>query len=188
MPSKPVPARVAKPASPAAASPTRRAALRRGGVGQVPLAPGAARPAPARPAAKATLPAAKPISRAKPAKPAKKGAMPKADAALITRMDGLMAAFPAYRRPMFGTVSWFLDANAQMFTGLWGDAVTARVGEAEAQRLVAAGRAQPFEPVPGRPMREYVLVPASTLRDGDLKKWIARAADFTSGLGVKTGR
>ena len=31
----------------------------------------------------------------------------------VERLDAIAAGLPAYRRPMFGTVSWFLEANAQ---------------------------------------------------------------------------
>ena len=202
MPSKPVSKQPVKPAAPAkpATNSMRRAALRRGGVGKAPAQPApaarhatpvAAQPVTARPVARAASAVATPSSRAKPsnqAKPAKPAKMEKPDPGLLARMDALLAAFPAYRRSMFGSVSWFLDANAQMFACVWGTDVSLRLGEAEVARTVAAGKARPFEPVAGRPMREYALVPASTYRDADLRKWIARAAEFTGALEAKKGK
>ncbi len=148
---------------------------------------------PARPAAKrAVSKAAKPAAKAgKPAaKAAKRPApkMEKPDADVLARLDAAMADLPVYRRPMFGTVSWFVEENAQMFAGVWGDAINLRLGEESAEREVAAGRARPFEPMPGRAMREYVLVPASTLRPADYRRWLARALEFTSTLARKKGK
>lgn len=114
--------------------------------------------------------------------------MPKANADVVARLDAIAGLLRAYRRPMFGTVSWFLDSNAQMFAGVWGDDVNVRVGEEEAERLILSGAARPFAPMHGRAMREYVLVPASTLRDAALKKWVQRGAAFAEGLAAKRGR
>ena len=128
-------------------------------------------------------------SKAAPAvAPSMKGKMPKGNPEVIARLDKIMTALPAYRRPMFGTVAWFLDTNAQMFAGVWGDEVNVRVGAEEAARLIASDAAREFAPMPGRPMREYVLVPASTMRDADLQKWVARAAEFANGLAAKKGK
>ena len=65
-------------------------------------------------------------SKAAPAvAPSMKGKMPKGNPEVIARLDKIMTALPAYRRPMFGTVARFLDTNAQMFassfSGKWGD-------------------------------------------------------------------
>lgn len=121
-------------------------------------------------------------------KPSMKGMMPKANVEVIARLDAIAAGLPAYRKPMFGTVAWFLEANAQMFMGAWGDDANVRVGADEAARLIASGDARSFEPMLGRPMREYVLVPASALADTDLRKWMQRAATFAGELAAKKGK
>ncbi len=124
-------------------------------------------------------------------KPAAKRAAPhmeKPDAEVLARLDAAMAGLPVYRRPMFGTVSWFVEENAQMFAGVWGDAINLRLGEEAARREVASGSARPFEPMPGRAMREYVLVPASTLRPAEVTRWVARALEFTAQLARKKGK
>jgi TfoX/Sxy family transcriptional regulator of competence genes len=59
-------------------------------------------------------------------------------------------------RPMFGTVAAF--ANGQMFMGLFNDELFVRLPEDERRAALAAG-CRPLEPMPGRPMREYVSVP-----------------------------
>jgi hypothetical protein len=112
--------------------------------------------------------------------------VPKPDADLMSRVERALAAVPARPRKMFGTTSWFLDANDQMFTGLWGDALTARVGVEGAERLIGAGKADAFEPMAGRPMREYVLVSGAQLsRDRDVRTWVDRAARFAAALPAK---
>ena len=133
------------------------------------------------------MPSSQPSKQsAKPARVTPK--MERADPDLLTRVEALMATFPVYRRPMFGVVAWFVEENAQMLGCVWGDALNIRVGADEAQRLVASGKAVPFEPMAGRPMREYVLVPASTLRPAALKRWIARGVEFTSTVARKKGK
>jgi len=43
-----------------------------------------------------------------------------------------------------------------------------------------------FEPMKGRPMREYVLVPAALHADARaLRGWITRALEFTAGMPAK---
>ena len=112
--------------------------------------------------------------------------MPKPDPDLMERMDGLLNTVPAKRRSMFGTVSWFANSNEQMFTGVWGDRVNARVGEDAVAELVGAGEADPFEPMPGRPMKEYVLLPVESVsEDADLQTWVERALAFAEGLPPK---
>src|SRR5687768_4747298 len=56
-------------------------------------------------------------------------------------------------RPMFGSVAAF--ANDQMFMCLFADELYYRLGEDDRTGLKAAGGLA-LEPMPGRPMREYV--------------------------------
>lgn len=131
-----------------------------------------------------------------PGKPAPKPAaakrpgpkMEKPDPQVLASVEAVMAGLPVYRRPMFGTVSWFVEENAQMLGCVWGVDLNIRVGAEDARSLIASGKATPFDPMGGRPMREYVLVPASTLRPAALRKWIARAIEFTSALERKKGK
>ena len=114
--------------------------------------------------------------------------MEKPDPLVAERLAAAMEGLPVYRRSMFGGVAWFVESNAQMFAGVWGDALDLRVGVEDVAALVAAGKARPFEPMEGRPMREYVLVPAASMRPADYRRWVARALAFTSGLAAKKGK
>jgi len=59
--------------------------------------------------------------------------------------------------PMFGNFVAFVNGN--MFLGLFGEAVFARLNEADHAALLKAPETAVFEPMPGRPMKEYVSFP-----------------------------
>ena len=88
------------------------------------------------------------------------------------------------RKPMFGYPALFLNGN--MFAGTFQDKIVARLDEAARARATKAG-AKPFEPMPGRPMKEYVVVPAADVaRPAVLAKWIEQARTYALTLPVKT--
>lgn len=60
-------------------------------------------------------------------------------------------------KPMFGNLAAFVDDH--MFMGVFGDHVFLRLSEADRSELVASTGAAIFEPMAGRPMKEYVLLP-----------------------------
>ena len=77
------------------------------------------------------------------------------------------------RKPMFGYPALFLNGN--MFAGTFQDKVVARLAEADRTKALAAGVKQ-FEPMPGRPMKEYVVVPGTDVtKPAALASWIERA-------------
>jgi TfoX/Sxy family transcriptional regulator of competence genes len=103
---------------------------------------------------------------------------------LVALFEAVLAAEPrAERRAMFGYPAAF--ANGNMATGLHQDDWMVRLDEAGRAALAAKG-GRPFEPMPGRPMREYVVLPAAVQRDRRaLARWVARALDYTSALPPK---
>ena len=77
-------------------------------------------------------------------------------------------------RRMFGFPAAFIGGN--MTAGLHQDTVMVRLPDAERQERIAAGWSL-FEPMPGRPMREYVALPPEVAADVDAtRRWIERAA------------
>jgi TfoX/Sxy family transcriptional regulator of competence genes len=107
----------------------------------------------------------------------------KPDPVMIERVEGTLSSRPVASRKMFGTTAWFLDANSQMFASVWGDGICVRVGAEAAASLVEAGEASRFDPMGGRPMREYVLIEADEVAEDDqLAAWLDRAAGFASTL------
>lgn len=111
---------------------------------------------------------------------------PDMDRGLEERIDGLTASMPVRRKKMFGTSAWFMDQNDQMFAGVWADGVMVRVGQEEALSLIETGGAEPFDPMGGRPMKEYVYVNGERIaEDAELVEWIERGAGFASTLAAK---
>lgn len=93
-------------------------------------------------------------------------------------------------RRMFGFPAHFVNGN--MFAGTFEDKIVLRLPGPERQRLLTAKRAKAFEPMAGRPMQEYVVVPpAVTRKRAELASWIARAFAYAAKLpakGSKTAR
>ena len=84
------------------------------------------------------------------------------------------------RKPMFGYPALFLNGN--MFAGTFQDKIVARLSEADREKAKRNGVKQ-FEPMPGRPMKEYVVVPATDVaQPAALASWIGRAHRFAETL------
>jgi TfoX/Sxy family transcriptional regulator of competence genes len=108
----------------------------------------------------------------------------KSPAALVTLFESVVPGPPVEARQMFGYPCAFVNGN--MFMGLHKDRFVLRLGAAERTALLAVDGAQPFEPMPGRPMKEYVVVPPSILSQAPkLKGWIAKALTYATALPPK---
>ena len=109
----------------------------------------------------------------------------KAPPALVALFDSVISSVPsAERRTMFGYPAAFV-AGLMAF-GLFQDRMMMRLAEDERQALVREQGARLFEPMPGRPMREYVEVPPAILKQPKLlQEWAARSAQYTASLPPK---
>jgi TfoX/Sxy family transcriptional regulator of competence genes len=88
------------------------------------------------------------------------------------------------RRKMFGSVCGFVNGN--MFSGLFEKSLFLRLSEADRGDAVERLGAVPFEPMQGRPMREYVTLPDDVLEDeAQLDDWMGRALAYAGGLPPK---
>jgi TfoX/Sxy family transcriptional regulator of competence genes len=67
------------------------------------------------------------------------------------------------RRKMFGYPVAFVNGN--MFAGLFGDGLFARVPPDLRARLERDHGAKPFEPMAGRPMKDYLAIPDAVIAD-----------------------
>lgn len=86
-------------------------------------------------------------------------------------------------RKMFGFPAGFIRGN--MVAGLHQDTFMVRLPDDERQARLDAGWSL-FEPMPGRPMREYVALPADVAGDVDATRgWIERAATYVRTLPPK---
>ncbi len=68
------------------------------------------------------------------------------------------------RRQMFGYPAAFL--NGHLFAGLHQESFILKLSPADRDQLIAERDATVFEPVPGRPMREFVALLESVLSEG----------------------
>jgi TfoX/Sxy family transcriptional regulator of competence genes len=73
-----------------------------------------------------------------------------------------------------------------MFAGLHQEDMILRLGEADRAQLLKRPGAKLFEPMPGRPMREYVVVPPPLLdSETQLNTWLEKALTYTRSLPPK---
>jgi TfoX/Sxy family transcriptional regulator of competence genes len=85
-------------------------------------------------------------------------------------------------RKMFGYPCRFLNGN--MFLALHNNGVILRLSEADRANISKHG-ARPFEPMPGRVMKEYVALPEDMFSRQRLKPWIEKSLDYASSLAPK---
>jgi TfoX/Sxy family transcriptional regulator of competence genes len=126
----------------------------------------------------------------KPAKTKKKPARkmptfspPPAD--LVTRFQEATSNLQdAEPRKMFRFPAVFVHGN--MFASLFNVSLIVRLPAHEREAMSVLG-GRPFEPMPGRPMREYVAVPDAIVRSHtDLIGWLTKARAYAETLPAKS--
>ena len=86
-------------------------------------------------------------------------------------------------RPMFGNLVGFVNRN--MFVGVFGSDVFVRLSEADRVQILEEG-ASVFEPIHGRPMKEYVTMPNAWREDLDqARRWVMRSFQGVSEMPEK---
>ena len=106
---------------------------------------------------------------------------------LVKLLDEIVATLefdaPVDYRPMFGCPAYFTGGN--LFAGVWQETMMLRLSEDERAEVTAAG-GRPFEPMPGRAMREYVALPPKMMADRDVAGlWVRKAAAYAASLPPK---
>jgi TfoX/Sxy family transcriptional regulator of competence genes len=106
----------------------------------------------------------------------------KAPDALVQRFGEALPDDPAIeQRLMFGYPCAFFQGH--MFCGLFEDQLIVRLSDAERTSFLKQPGARVFEPMPGRPMKEYVSVPPAVVeRHALLGGWLRQSLDYVSGL------
>jgi TfoX/Sxy family transcriptional regulator of competence genes len=114
--------------------------------------------------------------------------MPKSPSELVARFDAVAADFPGTeRRLTFGYPCLYVGGN--MISGLFGSRWHVKLGPDERHALEAMPGAEPFEPMPGRPMTGFTLLPGSVVDDDEeLRRWIGRAVDYGATLPPKVAK
>jgi TfoX/Sxy family transcriptional regulator of competence genes len=104
---------------------------------------------------------------------------------LVDLFAGVVPGPPAAERKMFGYPAGFVNGN--MFMGLFQDEMILRLPEEQRKKLIQKHGAKPFEPMPGRPMKEYVSLPRAVLKDRkELGTWVAKALEYGTSLKPKS--
>lgn len=89
-------------------------------------------------------------------------------------------------RPMFGNLAGFVNGN--MFCGLFGEDLFVRVSDGDQAKVRKLG-GRAFEPMPGRAMTGYVLVPAGWQKKPDAtREWVVSALVWTRTLPAKASK
>ena len=118
----------------------------------------------------------------------KGGSMPKwskSSAELSRTFELAVKPLPgAELRKMFGYPCAFV--NGQMFAGLHQENLFLRLPAPDREEFLALPGATPFEPMPGRPMREYVVVPPEMVAaTSALSPWLEKALVYAASLPEK---
>src|SRR5229473_1224482 len=88
------------------------------------------------------------------------------------------------RRKMFGYPAAF--ANGNLFIGLHQNDFIMRLSEEDRSRSSAKYGERTFEPMKGRPMREYVRLPEELLTDARKRApWIKQSLEYAEGIKPK---
>ena len=113
-----------------------------------------------------------------------KGAPPE----LVERFERALRRFPeAQARKMFGYPAAFVHGN--MLAGIFQDSMMLRLSEGDRTRFQKQCGAKPFEPMPGRVMREYAVAPPAIVdSETELGKWLDDAFRYVSALPAKAAK
>ena len=103
---------------------------------------------------------------------------------LIERFAAVLDGYPeAERRKMFGYPAAFVGGN--MATGLFADQWVVRLPDDEIEPAKARG-AGSFEPMPGKPMKAFVTVPAADVGDdAAIRAWVERGLTLARSMPPK---
>lgn len=104
---------------------------------------------------------------------------------LVERFGELAALVgDADRRQMFGYPSCVLRGN--MFMSLYEENLILRLSEDDRAEFRERFAGPAFEPMPGRPMKEYVVVPPAMVYGDEVHEWVRRSHAYADHLPPKT--
>lgn len=100
-------------------------------------------------------------------------------------LESLMASVAnAERRKMFGCPVYFVNGN--MLAGAHQDDIFLRLPEPDQAEIFKFPEVTNFTPMPGRMMREYIVIPASIYDQPDeFNKWLNKAVTYVAALPAK---
>jgi len=107
---------------------------------------------------------------------------PKTLDAFARAVDGVAGV---EHRTMFGYPSVFLNGN--MLACVFQDRIMVRLSEADRADAIATVGGRPFEPSPGRAMKEYIELPPRVADDpSQLNAWLQRGRGYVQTLPKKS--
>ena len=111
--------------------------------------------------------------------------IPKADPEVTKLFEALTPKTPAVvPKKMFGQPAAF--ANGNLFMGVYGATLFVRLCEPDRMKASSKAGFVAFEPMPGRAMREYWVLPPSVVNDkAEARRWVARALSYALTLPAK---
>jgi TfoX/Sxy family transcriptional regulator of competence genes len=109
----------------------------------------------------------------------------KTPAELFTFIDNAVKGFRCEGKRMFGGIGYFVNGN--MFTGAHQDVMFLRLPEGDRNLIMKEfDEVSHFEPMPGRPMSEYMAIPESVFSQPDmLPHWLNKSYAYASSLPPK---
>jgi len=114
--------------------------------------------------------------------------IPRAGKELETFFMSVVPSDPSIKtRPMFGNIAAFVNGN--LFSGLYGHSLFVRLSEADRMELLKVKGAKFFEPMKGRPMKEYVCVPEEWVGESKTTgRWISKSLEWAKNLPAKESK
>jgi TfoX/Sxy family transcriptional regulator of competence genes len=111
--------------------------------------------------------------------------LPKADSRVVKIFEELSpTASGVTSKKMFGQPCAF--ANGNMFMGVLGEDLFVRLSEPDRNEARTNAGFVPFEPMPGRAMREYWVVPRSVVKNHvEVRQWVTRSLTYALTLTPK---
>jgi TfoX/Sxy family transcriptional regulator of competence genes len=91
-------------------------------------------------------------------------------------------------KKMFGYPTYFVNGN--MFVGVHGDKLFLRLSDADIAEISrSCDGVSAFEPMPGRAMKGYVVLPKTVYSDDKtFAEWLDKSIKYTSALPAKKGK
>ena len=111
--------------------------------------------------------------------------LPPAPAELVARFGKVIESVPgAQVRKMFGYPAAFLNGN--MFAGLYDNYMIVRLSPKDIKAFFELHNSHAFEPMPGRAMKEYAVIPTAVLNsESELAEWLGKSFDYVNSMPAK---
>ena len=100
-------------------------------------------------------------------------------------LEEKMASFDCQKKMMFGSQVYFVNNN--MMSGVHQDDIFIRLSEQDKEDIFSSyDEASPFEPMKGRTMKQYAVLPESLYNDPEkLDEWLTRSYNYVSSMPLK---